>query len=415
MVKKNLYKKISGYFVEFLRDLAGEENFTYEISCCGKKRKNVFRYKDPLTIAAKVNYHAAYRDIFISPYNSRYPVKSRDFVYGRQMVSSNCVVIDIDSKNSIVDYRVVLSKLTEHNIQKPTYMFTSGKGCHLWYILDQHIKHMDLYERQQTALEKFKSINWPNGWKIDELPITQQFRMPFTINHNYNKIVTLVYRGEKIKIKKRTYKKPTPYTKKELKKERKIRKLAKELKKPNLKPNIKPEACKKNRFLEGSESLEVILKQEVYVNESRLKRIIQLLSYGKSFLSCRIAGEALGVSHVVANKFLRTCVALGYLKIIDTVHSANSYEVLVDYEVKKKKSEKGRCHITGPGQSNRAMCRLARQIYVFKLNFDLTVNAWLRRYYDVTSREHSPEELVDTCRSVLDKFEDGLYEVYGST
>jgi len=410
-----LYEKASLYLESFLKDLSGGEDFVYEITCCTPKSNFVttYRSKDLYLVMKKMEVHAPTRNIFISPFNTQYPEGSCDFVYGRKMKSSNSVIIDIDSKEGVVDHRVVMSKLRDAGIQKPTYLITSGRGCHLWYMFTSHIGQSRLRDIYEKIRNKIVSIEWPETWRIDDLSIRQQFRVPFSVNHKYDKLVMLVDRGDKIEIPKQKFKMQETFTKKELKRHRKIKREAKPKTKTKV-SKINVDESSKNRFLEGSKSIDITIKQEVDVSKSKLKRILQLLEYGKSYLSCRIAGEALGISYKAAAKFLKKCVAYGYLKIFNDNNSAYSYEINVEYESKKKESN-GRCPISGPGQSNKAMCRLARQVYKYGLNVAETVKLWIDRYYHLTSGEHLPGELVSTYESVYEKFANGQYEIFGAT
>lgn len=432
VMENNTNKKISFLLQKFLKDLAGKEtDFVYEITCCDPEKGFVttYRSKDLFYIIEKIEKNAPTRNIYISPYCTRYPEHSGNFIYKRQMKSSNAVVIDIDAIKGKIDYKIVLDQLKKHNIPKPTYLISSGKGCHLWYMLENHVGQGSIRLIYEKIRNKIASIDWGNCWKIDDLSIKQQFRIPFTINHKYNKLVLMVNRGEKIKNAPQTFTKPATYTKKEMKRFRKnkttkidskanqiakIELLQKPKRKRKLKTKIKTEESPKNRFLQGSEMHEIKLKQKICVDESKFKRIIQLLSYGKSYLSCRVAGEALGISYKAAARFLRKCVNYGYLEIFESDHSAYSYKIKINYEMKRKELPK-RCSIDGPGQSNKAMCRLARQAYKYGLNKIETVEKWIHRFYRFTSGEHEPEELVHTYLSVYDKFESGRYKIYGAT
>lgn len=414
-----IYERIDSLLKEFLTVLAGDEqDFTYEITCCSQKNKfsTTYRSKSKFDIIEKIAKNAHNRNIYISPFSTQYPEGSSDFVYGRKISSSNSIVIDIDSKDGEkVDYKKVLKLLKENGIQKPTYLISSGVGCHLWYILSNHVGCGRIRNIYEKIREKIISIEWPKTWKIDDLSVKQQFRVPFTINHKYDKIVTIVDRGEQLKIIKSNFIKPKSFTKKELKRYRKIKSLGKRKKKKKIENEQTDIKNLKAKYLEGALNLPITIKQKVQVDKTKLKKIIQLLKYGKSFLSCRVAGEALGVSYRVAAMFLRKCVDYGYLiKINNPKNSAYTYKINVEYEMQEKKT-KGRCPISGPGQSNKALCRLAYQAFKYGLDKVYVIKDWIRRFYDITSKEHTPEELETTYYNVYEKFESGRYQLYGVT
>ena len=221
-----MYKKVSSYLHSFLLDLAGGKDFTYEISCCDPKTKfaTTYRSKDVNFVMKKIETHAPTRNIFISPFNTQYPEGCGDSIHGRQMISSNTVIIDIDSKEEKVNPKAVVNKLKKAGIPKPTYLVTSGMGCHLWYVLTDHISQARLRDAYEKIRNKIVSIKWPKKWRIDDLSTKQQFRVPFSINHKYDKLIMIVDRGNKIKITKQNFIPPKPFTKKELKRHRKLKK-----------------------------------------------------------------------------------------------------------------------------------------------------------------------------------------------
>jgi len=419
----SVYKLASANMSSFLQDLADGEDFTYEVTFKKDKLVNTIRTKDPFVVCRKIEQFNTYRDVFISPFNTQYPERSSDFVHGRRMISSNSIAIDIDSKtDSIVDYKIVLKKLKQAKIAKPTYLVSTGSGCHLWYMLTQHVGRSKIIDIHEKIKKKVSSIDWPEGWVVDNLSAKQQIRVPLTVNHKYDKIAVIVSKGKKLHIKSHEFTRPEQFTKKELKLHRKLKKLSAPAK-PTISKQIKDKTSKPNnfkndtkkKFLEGAKNtLKVTIKEKIHVCREKLSKIIKLLKYGKSFLSCRIAGEALGISYKAAATFLRRCVALGYLEKYTDHNTAYCYNVKVNCEIEmeNKKSKRSRCAISGPGESNKAICKLAFQTYVNKLNPEKTINKWLNDYYCMTSKEHSPEELMATFDKVFDNFRNKLYEPY---
>jgi len=408
-----IYDLISHHLVSFLLDLADKEEFMYEVTFKKDKLVNTIRSPNLYYILKKIEKFNISRDAYISPFNSRYPEKSSDFLFGRKMISSNSVVIDIDSKEGIVDHKIILERLKENKISKPTYLISSGSGCHLWYILTSHVGRSKILDIHHKIKSSIMNIKWPKDWFVDDLSAKQQIRIPMTINHKCDKIAMIVNKGEKLKIGSYNFTKPESYTKKELKETRKSRKVNKPKTSPK-KVIDKTKIIPKNRFFDGADNLEVILKEEINVCEEKLCKIISLLSYGKSYLSCRVAGESLGISYKAASKFLKKCVILGYLKQYTDKNSAYCYEVMIKHEIriKNKKPVMSRCSISGPGESNRAICRLAYQTYINNLNPQESISNWLCDYYDRTSKEHDEEELINLFNKVYQKFFDNVYKPY---
>ena len=412
----NIYNTVSNLFESFLKDMAGKEDFIYEVFSKDPKSKfgTTYRSRDIPSIAKHIQKQAPDRDVFISPYSTQYPEKSCDYLCGHKMTSSNSIVIDIDSSGKNVDHHEVQRQLKKHNIPLPTYLVSSGKGCHLWYVLSEHVGLGRIRDIYVQIRDKIANIVWSEEWHVDDRSVKQQFRIPFTINHKYDKLVTIVKRGKKIKISKSNFTRPKVFTKKDLKRLRKSKK-TKKRKKTKIEVKTNVEESSRERFLEGAKSLIVSIKEKVHVNVVKLKKIIRLLSYGESYLACRIAGEALGISKEAAASFLRKCVALGYLERIENnKHTAYSYIIKVKHTVEQKEV-KLRCAIDGPGQSNKALCKLAFQVHTFKLDAEKTIKKWLHRFYHLTSGEHSIDEMITTFQNVCEKFASGRYKPYNTT
>jgi len=97
-------------------------------------------------------------------------------------------------------------------------------------------------------------------------------------------------------------------------------------------------------------------------------------------------------------------------------NSAYCYNVNIKFELEEndnvERQKHSKCAISGPGQSNNAVCKLAFQAFVNNIDPEKAINDWLSDYYHLTSKTHSPEELINTFDNTFNKFRDKTYVPY---
>lgn len=407
--------------------------------------KKIFRSKD---ISETTNFILSSIDqyhIYMSKFSTRYPISCKDQPFGRQIGFGRVISYDVDSKTEgvSVDPELIMDAYKELKFKLPTNIISSGTGAHIDYVLKYFYTERYLFNHWTWLLENrikklTESTKWKSSYKLDIRPITQFFRVPWTINHKCNKQCKIYYSGKIHELKPIHDPIPPIYTKNMLRLRRKELKKARfaafEKEKGYLdtpeNSGVKEKGKERySRYIDGADKISITLNQQINVDKDKFLKVLKLLVYGKriesDFLPCRVVGKYLGVTRYHAAKFLKECVENRHLCIIkeseesELGYRATRYEICVNYTDNSKSKTTGKktspleySKIDGPGQSNKAICQLARVTYIYKLDKEIIFNKWIEKYYHLTSGNHSKIELYKLFENVYSKFEIGRYIVY---
>jgi len=201
------YSKCEG--VEFIRDIFGENRFDgYVIiyrSTSSKDFKKIKRikanefpcYLENMSINMKYNYYFTL-NTFKNGKGKRLPTNSKDSLFG-----INGIVVDIDChKNSVsekdiydeIDY--IMRESKSKGICLPHYIISSGRGIHLYYLLEPcSYKICFLVDMASAMLKNFYDVIIEEPFELDLSVVndrTKSIRLPYTINVANGKMAKIV-------------------------------------------------------------------------------------------------------------------------------------------------------------------------------------------------------------------------------